>query len=83
MKFIVLVYTNGRTVQDIVFTSQPVNPIDFHKERFKAKATFLYTGIIRCALSSSLRCYPSFLILPISFMWGIAGKIGFLSHVFG
>jgi hypothetical protein len=48
---IVLVYTNGRTVQDVLFTDQLVNPIDFHKGRFKATSYLSYAGIIRCALS--------------------------------
>ena len=38
MKSIVLVYTNGRTVQGITSTGQPVNPIGYHKGRFKAKS---------------------------------------------
>jgi hypothetical protein len=32
---VVLVYTNGRTVQSDSLTDQPVNPTDFHKGRFK------------------------------------------------
>ena len=35
---IVLVYTNGRTVQDIAFTVQLVDSIGFHKRRFKAES---------------------------------------------
>ena len=61
MKFIVLVYTNGRTVKDIVFTGQPVNQIDFHKERFKAKSYLsLYRDYPMCFLFE-------FSLLSISF----------------
>jgi hypothetical protein len=43
---IVSVYTNGRTVQDLMFTDQPVNPMGFHNGRFKAKSYLSYAGII-------------------------------------
>ena len=61
MKFIVLVYANGRTVQDIMFTGQPVNPIDFHKERFKAKSHLsLYRDYPLCSLFESSLLSVSF-----------------------
>jgi hypothetical protein len=48
---VVSVYTNGRTVQDNMFTGQPVNPIGIHKGRFKAKSYLSYAEIFHCTLS--------------------------------
>ena len=77
MKFIVLVYTNGRIVQDIMFTGQLVNLIHFHKKRFKAKNHLsLHRDYPLCSLFESVLLYFP-LILSISFMWGIVGKNGF------
>ena len=50
---IVSVYINGRTVQDITCTGQPVNPIGFHYERFKAYSYLFWCSVKLCALSLS------------------------------
>ena len=46
MRSVVLVYINGRTVQDFVFTGQLVNSIDFTKSDSKPKAIFFDAGVI-------------------------------------
>ena len=85
VKSVVTVYINGRIVQDIAFTNPPVNPIGFHKRRFKAKSYLSYAGVFRGTLSLRVylvsRAFYSRL-RPISFMWGIVGKTEFFLMVF-
>ena len=51
MRSIILVYTNGETVQDIRSTGLLVILDMFHKGRFKAKCYLSYAGLIRSTLS--------------------------------
>ena len=56
LRAIVSIYTNGRTIQDITYNGQLVNPIGFHYESFKANSYFFWCMVSMCALSSSLCC---------------------------
>lgn len=66
VRSIVLVYTNGETVQGIRSIGLLVIPDRFHKGRFKTKCYISYARLIRFTLSFLLS-----LSFHFSFMWGI------------